>query len=255
MQRFTSILERFTPVGLERLELVRLLDRVDTKFAFNIDKLPSLLEKLVDEYYILEVNNQRYSEYNSLYFDTPDFDLYHDHLTGRLSRFKIRFREYIKSGTKYFEIKHKSNKSRTIKHRILQTEISTRISDLTEAFVREKTEYDPQLLDAKLWVNYNRITLMSKESLERVTIDIGLKFKSSFNDKSFHNLVIAEVKQIRNGKSFFKTLMKAEKIRPVAISKYCLGVVNLFENVKTNNFKAKLNLIKKIHNGAIANFE
>lgn len=253
MQDITTLLNNFIPIGLDKLETVKLLDRVDTKYVFKRTRLPEILNNLVDHYYILEVNNQRTSEYSSLYFDTPDFELYNDHLTGRLSRFKIRFREYLKSGIKYFEIKHKNNKRRTIKYRVLQDAISTHINHSAESFLREKTSYLPEDLDAKLWVNYSRITLMSKASLERVTIDTDLVFKSTDSTKSFYNLVIAEVKQQKNGKSYFKQVMKENKIRPASLSKYCLGVVNLFENVKKNNFKSKLNLIAKIQNGVTAN--
>ena len=253
MENIPALLNNFTPIGLDKLETVKLLDRVDTKYAFKRAQLASILQELADYYYILEVNNQRTSEYSSLYFDTPDFELYNDHLTGRLSRFKIRFREYIRSGIKYFEIKHKNNKRRTIKYRVLQDAISTHINNTAESFLREKTSYLPENLDAKLWVNYSRITLMSKTSLERVTIDTDLKFRSTQSSKSFDNLVIAEVKQHRSGKSYFKLVMKKNKIRPASLSKYCLGVVNLFENVKKNNFKSKLNLITKIQNGVTAN--
>lgn len=253
MQDITSLLNSFTPIGLDKLETVKLLDRVDTKYVFKRTQLPLILENLSENYYILEVNDQRASEYSSLYFDTPDFELYHDHLTGRLSRFKIRFREYVRSGIKYFEIKHKNNKRRTIKYRVLQDAISTHINNSAESFLREKTSYSPDELDAKLWVNYSRITLMSKSSLERVTIDTDLIFRSANHTKSFYNLVIAEVKQQKSGKSYFKQVMKENKIRPAALSKYCLGVVNLFENVKKNNFKSKLNLITKIQNGVTAN--
>src|SRR5690606_7267172 len=173
-------------------------------------------------------NGQRGSEYSSLYVDTPDFNLYHDHLTGRLSRYKIRFREYLKSGLRYFEIKHKNNKRRTIKYRILQENISALINNSAEIFIREKTTYNPQDLTATLWVNYTRITLMSKKDFERVTIDINLSFKSQTSSKQFPNLVIAEVKQMKAGKSHFKMLMKQNRIRPASISKYCLGIVNLY---------------------------
>jgi hypothetical protein len=136
---------------------------------------------------------------------------------------------------------------------MLQDSVSTLINDSAESFLLEKSFYKPQELSAKLWVNYSRITLMSKKDTERVTIDIDLKFRSETSSKQFPNLVIAEVKQIRSGKSYFKLVMKQKKIRPVSISKYCLGIVNLYEKVKKNNFKAKLNLITKIQNGVTSN--
>jgi hypothetical protein len=253
MQEINTSLDKFTSIGLVKLDTVKLLDRIDTKYVFERNKLSAILKVLMDYYYVLEVNGQRLSEYSSLYFDTPDFNLYHDHQTGRLSRFKIRYREYIKSGIKYFEIKYKNNKRRTIKYRVLQDNISSHISDSAEIFLREKTSYIPQKLAAKLWVNYSRITLMSKKEFERVTIDLNLSFRSVDSSKNFPNIVIAEVKQIKAGKSYFKYLMKLNKIRPASLSKYCLGIVNLYENVKKNNFKTKLKMITKLQNGVTAN--
>ena len=60
------------------------------------------------------------------------------------------------------------------------------------------------------------------------------------------NLVIAEVKQSRRNASTVFKILKTEKIRETAISKYCLAIVWTTAAVKQNNFKEKIRTIKKI---------
>ena len=43
--------------------------------------------------------------------------------------------------------------------------------------------------------------------------------------------------------------MKGYHVREGSISKYCYGVINLFEKIKHNNFKPNLILLKKTLNG------
>lgn len=84
--------------------------------------------------------------------------------------------------------------------------------------------------------------------MERLTLDINLQFKNDFYEKKLSNVVIAEVKQEKLSPSPFIKLMKKSGVRPGSISKYCFGVVFLYEQIKKNNFKPNLNIINKINN-------
>ncbi len=227
------------------MENVKLMDRKDTKYVFKFQQLPEYLEQLKNDYSILVVETNRVSRYESLYFDTKNFDLYHSHHRGKPNRFKIRFRKYVASNLNFFEIKFKNNKGRTIKSRVKQKEIDGFITDKAEVLLKEKTPLFPNELEAKLWVNYSRITFVNKNFPERVTIDIDLSFKKDEEYKTIPNLVIAEVKQDKAAVSVFIKLMKKNHVRAGSISKYCFGVINLFNKIKHNNFKPNLNLIKK----------
>jgi len=90
------------------------------------------------------------------------------------------------------------------------------------------------------------MTLVGKLSKERLTIDINLNYKNCDKAISFPNLVIAELKQEKKNHSYFTKIMKEKHIRDIAISKYCLGIANLQDDVKKNNFKQKINLLKKL---------
>ncbi len=245
MEKLNAILAEFSSISLKEMENVKLMDRKDTKYVFKFQQLPEYLEQLKNDYSILVVETNRVSRYESLYFDTKNFDLYHSHHRGKPNRFKIRFRKYVASNLNFFEIKFKNNKGRTIKSRVKQKEIDGFITDKAEVLLKEKTPLFPNELEAKLWVNYSRITFVNKNFPERVTIDIDLSFKKDEEYKTIPNLVIAEVKQDKAAVSVFIKLMKKNHVRAGSISKYCFGVINLFNKIKHNNFKPNLNLIKK----------
>ena len=252
MQDLNAILRSFEPITLQDMDSVKLMDRTDTKFVFALAQLPEMLEQLKNDYCVLDVNGNRISRYESLYFDTKNFDLYHSHHRGKPSRFKVRFRQYVESELNFFEVKFKNNKGRTTKDRVKQHQIDGSIRDNAETLLNDKTPLRSDKLEAKIWVNYSRITFVNKHSPERVTIDIDLTFKTNDQKKTIDNLVIAEVKQDKAFVSAFIKLMKKSHIREGSISKYCYGVISIFSKIKHNNFKPNLILIKKILYGTIA---
>jgi hypothetical protein len=240
-----NILNDFDPITLKEMDNVKLMDRTDTKYVFKQEFLPLFLDEVRKDYFVLDVEGHRISRYESLYFDTKNFDLYFSHHRGKPSRYKVRCRKYVESKLHFFEVKFKNNKGRTIKDRVKQKQIDGSIKDNAESLLLEKTPLLPANLEPKLWVNYSRITLVNKNSPERVTIDIDLNFKNEQSEKIIQNLVIAEVKQDKAVASAFIRLMKKYHIREGSMSKYCFGVISLFEKIKHNNFKPKLILIKK----------
>lgn len=253
MSEIKDILNTFDSITLSEMDSVKLMDRTDTKFVFNSVELSSILSQLTADYKILEINNARISKYESLYFDTPNFDLYHKHQTGKLNRYKIRFRKYVESNLNFFEVKLKNNKGRTIKNRVKQEQVGQIIQNQAKELLNDKTNLLSENLEPKIWVNYSRITLVNKNSPERVTIDLNLHFIKEEQIKYIQNLIIAEVKQDKTSYSPFMKLMKKLHIRQGSISKYCFGIITFFEKIKHNNFKPKLIPIKKITHVAITN--
>ncbi len=245
MSDLNNILNEFVPITLDEMDSVKLMDRTDTKFVFRKSRLLDVLSQLQDHYRVLDVNGNKISRYESLYFDTPNFELYHKHQSGKLNRYKVRFRKYVESDLNFFEVKFKNNKGRTIKNRVKQPQIDGSIQNKADVLLKEKTPFDSANLEAKLWVNYSRITLVNKTSPERVTLDINLHFKNNEQLKTIDDMVIAEVKQDKASTSAFIKLMKQLHIREGSISKYCFGVISLFNKIKHNNFKPNLILLKK----------
>ena len=97
--------DKFAPITLENMVSVALLNRTETKFTMPIGKLLSILPAIRQDYQMLSVCGQRLSHYRTLYFDTPDFDLYRMHVNGYADRYKVRSREYTVSGLSFLEVK------------------------------------------------------------------------------------------------------------------------------------------------------
>ena len=228
------------------MDKVKLMDRTDTKFTLSALQLTEILEGAKPYYKVLEVEGKRISRYKTLYYDTTNFSLYTKHHNGELNRYKIRHRTYVESNIGFLEVKFKNNKGRTIKDRIKKADAPLDWEGETEMFLQSKLPFDVNSLVPVLWVNYSRLTLVNKESAERLTIDLNLEFIKDGKTKNFDNLVIAEVKQEKRKASPFTDLMKKHHLREGSISKYCMGIAATHSEVKKNNFKEKLRALKNI---------
>lgn len=241
-------LNQFDPITLEEMEGVKLMDRTDTKFTFNINELAAILEEAKNYYRILSVEGNRISRYKTLYFDTQDFNLYNEHHSGKLNRYKIRHRTYVESNIGFLEVKFKNNKGRTLKTRIKEVEVPELNTGKAFEFLKKMLPFDPLILLPKIWINYSRITLVNKTSAERLTLDLNLEFEKNGKKQILDQLVIAEVKQDSKVASPFISIMRNKHIRQGSISKYCFGIASSYSEVKKNNFKQKLSNVKKIIN-------
>lgn len=243
----------YESISLADMDGVTLMNRVDAKYLVPLKMLPNLLEELRLHYRLLEINGHRMCDYETLYFDTPDLRFYHDHQAGRLNRYKIRQRRYVHTNTVFTEVKFKNNKRRTVKTRIPDLTLTDNAwSSETNAFLRKQTPFDPAALAPVLWVDYTRLTLVSRTTAERLTLDLNLSFHNDTLHKSYDRLVVAEVKQDSLKHSYFLDLMKKYHLRQGSLSKYCLGVVSLDKTVKHNRFKEKLKYLSKINARAAA---
>jgi hypothetical protein len=242
-----EILKQFDPITLKEMDDVKFLERSDNKFIFTLGQLPDVLKEVCPNYYALKVEGSFQSIYETLYFDTPELALYLKHHNKKLNRYKVRKRHYVTSNISFFEIKFKNNKGRTIKKRILDNDISENIFGSSAQLLKEKTGLVANMLHPTLWVYYTRITLVNKDLTERLTIDMDLLFKNTDNQiKRYPNLVIAELKKEKSTRSLFTSIMHERHFTNLSISKYCLGIANIFPIVKKNNFKKKLNKLNKL---------
>ncbi len=232
------------------MDRVQLLNRTDTKFVFNSDLYPTVLDALKDRYRILEVNGIRASKYRSLYFDTEDFAFYNKHHNGGQNRYKVRMRKYLESDLTFFEVKFKTNKGRTIKKRIRIDDLSTELPTEAVAFVKENYPFDPAALKPKLWNTFSRMTLVHNVVSERITLDSDLAYESVDKTKAINGLAIAEAKQERiNMQSDFIAEIRKQGVRANSMSKYCVGCVLLYPGLRYNNFKPRLLNLNKITHG------
>ncbi len=241
----SRILSDFNSIGLEELDKQRLQDRVDTKFLFDTESLPQILSEVQQDYAILEINHSTLQHYLTLYFDTHNFNNYFDHHNGKRPRFKVRMRKYTNSGSSFLEVKEKDNKDRTIKSRMAIRDINNRLTPDQYQFINQIYGLGLVPLKPVIWNRYNRMTLVNKHSLERVTIDLNFSAYNQNGFISWNPFAIAEIKQdSRSLNTKFCQAMKDRAIKPVNFSKYCISMALLTPQLKANKFKPNIEIIK-----------
>jgi hypothetical protein len=244
-----TLLSTFDPILLGEMNSVALLDRFEVKYVMHLNSLAPILNRLGETYSVLTIAGQRLSRYRTLYFDTDDFALYLRHHMGARNRYKVRAREYVESHATFLEVKHKTNKQRTTKHRIPTPELVTTLQS-SEQFLATSCPFAAEDLVPCLWNSYTRITLVNQAQRERVTLDIDLGFSWEEQQVSLPGVVIAEVKQQnRSCTSDFTTLLREQHIRRAGFSKYCVGVSLINPQMKHNKFKAIHRFIARLAHG------
>ena len=260
MSSIERILATFDPISLSEMEGVKLMNRIDTKYAVPLSALPAILEAAQDGYYAQEINGTRIATYDTMYYDTDSLDMYIRHHDRQLVRQKIRVRQYVESNLTFLEIKRKNNKGRTKKKRIAVPGFgitgdtfgdSKRERWSVEDFIAAKSRYHWSELSPHLSTRFHRITLVNKAKTERLTIDMDLLWENivSGESKTFPELVIIELKRDGNVPSQMTQIMLSQRLKPLKISKYCIGTALTTPGLKKNRFKKKIRLIERmLHN-------
>jgi len=174
-----AVWRRMPTLDLDRIAAVRLMNRVDTKYLVDERRCMELLERAADQYYVQIIDDCRACRYATLYYDTPQWDMYHLHHNRRLTRQKIRTRTYVETGVTYLEVKSKSNKGRTHKRRMAldRSLFAAAATDTAAAdFLRREARYAPETLSPSLATRFVRVTLVNHAMTERLTIDFDLHF-------------------------------------------------------------------------------
>ncbi|WP_248723442.1 polyphosphate polymerase domain-containing protein [Seonamhaeicola sp. ML3] len=245
-QELVNIIDNLKPISLEEMETVSLMRRTDTKFVIHEKDLAYVLLSIKDNYRILDIKGHRVLTYSSLYFDTPSKKFYNDHHNQKVNRTKIRMRKYVETDLCFLEVKQKDGRGKTIKTRIPINDFETNLSNTALDFIQDTTKKNFDL-EPVIWNDFNRITLINRNSKERLTIDLNLSFKVNNSFKTYNNLVIIEVKQERfNRSSSVVKQLKLKQINPYKFSKYCIGMISIYNELKYNRFKEKLIRINKL---------
>lgn len=242
----TRSLQEFESIGLEETNAqAGLMRRVDTKYVIRPDQLSEILSQWVPTHRVLEIDGRRIFHYHSVYYDTPGLALYRAHHAGAATRVKFRVREYTDSHLTYYEVKMRSNDGVTDKRRQRLRE-QLQLPELLKTVAQEHPRYIRQeAVQEMLEVDYNRITLVAKTGGERVTIDLNLTYRARGREQTFPDRVIIEVKHDRGARSAERDRFRRIGIRPGSISKYCLGILSLYPEVKQNRFKLPLRILAK----------
>ncbi|XSG77003.1 polyphosphate polymerase domain-containing protein [Herpetosiphon llansteffanensis] len=237
----------FTPISLQQMDSVALLNRTDSKYVCAIQQLTAILPALVADYRVLEIAGRRMHRYHTRYFDTADFALYRRHHAGGRNRYKVRSRTYLDTQHYFLEVKHKINKYRTIKHRLATPIGLETLTPASKAFVQQLVPFDVGLLQPTLTNDFSRITLVNIAEQERVTLDLGIRFQADLHSVELTGVVIAEVKQAGiNRSSPFIQGIRGQHLHTIGMSKYCSGAALLYPELPRNSFKPTLRYLHSL---------
>ncbi len=257
----TDILTNYQPITLEEMSGIRLMNRTDTKFVTNIATLRKLLKLAVWQYRAQEIDGKRLARYYTMYFDTPDMQMYTCHHSGHANRQKLRIRSYVDSGLNFLEVKTKNNHKRTRKKRTTMFDFDPLAPARNiafdshddnfkeyDSFLRENLWYKPEIMEEAIENRFNRITLVNNNKTERLTIDTDLCFHNihTGNDCSLPELAIIELKRDGLVPSPILSLLNELRIKPLGFSKYCIGTALTNPDIRQNRFKQRLHALGKL---------
>ena len=257
----TDILDNFQPITLEEMSGIRLMNRTDTKFVTNTLTLRKLLKLAVWQYRAQEIDGKRLAKYYTLYFDTPDFQMYNCHHAGHANRQKLRIRSYVDSGLNFLEVKTKNNHKRTRKKRTTMFDFDplnpsrdihfdSHDANFAEydSFLHQYLGYEPAMMMERIENRFNRITLVNNNKTERLTIDTNLWFHNLVTDQavSMPDIAIIELKRDGLQPSPILSLLNELRIKPMGFSKYCIGSALTNPSLRKNRFKCRLHALAKM---------
>ena len=246
-----DLLDLMEPISLDQMSSIKLMNRIDTKFVTSKRLLMELLKRVRDKYFVQEINGDRISPYRTTYFDTERYTQYLQHHNRHSNRTKVRVRTYLSSGDLTFlEVKRKNNHLRTKKKRIQVKSLETAAqTDGASELVLNRTGLRLEDMHPIVQNHFERVTLVNFGKTERLTIDFNVTFHNfeTGNDFDTQNIVIIELKRDGNIFSPITNILRDLHIHPTGFSKCCIGMCTTDPNLKQNNFKQKIRMLKKIN--------
>jgi hypothetical protein len=227
------------PVSLDRvLSVARLTTRIELKYIVPLTSLPAVLQRLPREFAVLDIDDRRIFDYESVYFDTEGLALYRSHVQGKRQRYKARVRSYCDSGDAMFEVKLKGLRGQTVKERLpydfqRRDELTDEGREFLDTVIAEAYGLTAPPLRPTLTTSYRRATLVDLERASRLTIDVNLGWSDRRSSHRAEDLALIESKGLA-GPGPADALLRSMGVRPVRISKYCLGVALLNPETAAN---------------------
>jgi len=243
-QQVTRAVSALPAIDLRTLDAgAALLTRVDRKYVVPVETFVRLVSELDDSWTSLEIASSRLFGYSSVYFDTEDFLTYRAHLQGRRRRYKVRVRRYVDSDDCMLEVKRKGMRGVTVKERRAHPVWhSTELGDDGQAFVQDclQGHGDPGLtgpMHPVVVTGNRRATLANLSGHSRLTIDTDLACGWGASHAALRpGFVVLESKVEGHG-SQVDRLLRSFGVRPVPISKYCVGVASLGLDLPSNPWR------------------
>ena len=269
--QLNQLLRSRSPLGLEAIDDVALMDRFDSKYVVPQAWLKNLVE-ILEEHAVLTIQNQVSTLYNNLYFDTPNGQCLEDHTRGKTVRYKVRIRHYENTGIAFLEVKLRDVHSKTVKHRIGRVSNCTWDSPLTEMEKQFLAKYIPFARDLTptLQSSFERFTLIHVNQGERITFDQKLQFKAptlsggAASDwiNPVRSLAVVEWKQrsINHQGKLIQAIRAQEGRRGllgrnIRLSKFVLGHAHVYPDRNLKNYRSAIrHVIRAEHYASNPNF-
>ena len=160
-------------IGLEEMDKVCLMNRIDTKFWFHRRSLAEMFHSIQPNYFILSINGITELPYLTEYFDTLSDSMYIAHHNGKLNRYKIRRRSYVSSGISFLEVKFSNNKGRTIKRRVITPLNQHALIDIDREKAKDAIIKLSQMMDYMLYESKSqRISLKQEMDFTRSYVNL-----------------------------------------------------------------------------------
>lgn len=242
--RVTSRLQHADPATLRTHSLLR---RTDTKFVLRSEGIPLLLASVVENYCLLPKGQVVFPRYRTVYFDTQDLLAFNDHRRGRRPRHKVRTRHYLDRGISYLEIKTKNANRVTEKLREPRAFGDDELTDENLAVIAKRTGWKTETMRPVMAMEFSRLTLFSRDSPERMTIDFQLRFGDGLQEARLEQLAIVEIKQpqLQRCTPIMRAL-RAHGCRPRSVSKYCTAVALTYPEIPNNRLRPTLRAIERL---------
>jgi hypothetical protein len=241
----------FNSCDLEAMnDRTSMLTRIDNKYVVQAPDLEALLASLTERFDILEIGDLRAFTYATCYFDDAERSAYYEHHQGKRKGFKVRTRRYLEAGLCYVELKMKEKRGTTIKQRLeydydgydaLNPEA---LQFIKNGYLNHYGKHFTYQVAPVLEIEYRRLTLVSKDRKERMTIDTQLVFRSSGQHLYVpHGVFIVETKSV-NGRGQADQCLRAQHHHPIKrCSKYCIGMAALSEVSRFNHFMPTMRML------------
>jgi len=231
-------------VGLSEIDSVALMGRFDEKYLIPESQLLDFFDMLAasGNVEVLEVKGERLVQYRTVYFDGPNLELYRLHRQGRRRRYKVRNRQYGGDGPLMLEVKAKGISGKTLKVRQPHSASRHDVLDASDRRFIEGSVAQTYAglvvppLENELTTDFHRVTLVDRVAGMRITLDHNLTVSGRGKVVELSaGHVLAEFKSAQR-RVATQRMGRHLGLRPVSVSKYCLGVAALRPDVSCNRW-------------------
>ena len=222
----------------EVIERAALQTRMDRKYLVTLPELAAVLGELAGTAAALDIQGRRMFGYSSVYFDTEDLQCFREHRQRRRRRFKVRIRSYVDSGDCVLEVKLDGPRGQTVKHRLDYPPADAgRLTEQGRDYVARALDGHPAggRLRPVLSTDYRRATLLDRRAGSRVTVDVELRFSGPHGAvlAAPASTIVVETKSPGRPGAADVALSRLG-VRPVSVSKYCIGIALLHPAIPAN---------------------